>query len=287
MNALLTKLRGFFKRRRVRCLLAILLAVLLAFFLLKPHGVETYLIMGMDNYGSLETVGRSDVIMLVSLNHDANRITTVAFPRDLAVVRTSGREAKINTIVRINGEEELVATLEQEFGVPISGWFRVNFTSLIDIVDAIGGCDVTLTQAEANYLDKTAGRYPDHPLSEGLCHLNGAQALYYARCRSLDSDFERNNRQSRLISAMVKSAGRVGFTRAGALLDSLSGAWRSSLSGAQQASLLVRALFLVRAKVVSLTIPLDDHYWYAKAKNGDNCVYINTENNAALLKKAL
>ena len=271
--------------RRVRIALIVVLVLLAALLILHPKGTKTYLIMGMDNYGSLDDVGRSDVMMLVQIDFTRSRISTVTFARDMFLDK-DGRETKINTIVRSSDEDTLVKTLEENFALDIDGWFRVNFTSVIELVDAVGGVDVELTAEEARYIDRTLGVYPDSPLSEGLCHLNGGQALCFARCRKLDNDMMRGQRQSKVMRAMVQSAKHMSIAQIGSVYNSLKHAWRSSLSSTQQVGLLMRALWLRGAKVTSIGMPLDD-WRYGNSKKGESGVLINFETNTALLHEAL
>ena len=160
------RMRAFLSRHKaLRILLCALLVLALLLFLLHPRGTKTFLILGIDNYGSLDVDGRSDVMMLVQIDFTHTDITTVTFARDMIIPDENGRDQKINTIVRSHDEDALVRAMEGAFDLSIDGWFRVNFSSLVLLVDAIGGCDVELTAKEVNYLNRTAGVYPDNPLS--------------------------------------------------------------------------------------------------------------------------
>lgn len=266
LRAYFSHARSYLKAHRAARIAVIAAAALLALLLLlHPHGTQTYLILGMDNYGSLNDVGRSDVMMLVQLNFDREKIHAVTFARDMVLPTEKGGSAKINTLVRSSGEDALVAALEKHFGLKIDGWFRINFSSVISIVDAIGGAQVELTQAEANYIDRTAGTYPDSPLREGLCRLNGAQALTYARCRKLDNDIGRGNRQSKLFSALVQATKRMTAAHVFSLVGEMNHAWRSSLSGGEQAALVLRALWMRGANVTRVAVPFDGYWHYGKS----------------------
>lgn len=286
------KASSFFKaHRKLRiaaiALLALVVALLVLLVALHPHGTQTYLILGIDNYGSLDDNGRSDVMMLVHLDFDRSQIAAATFARDMFVKNDTGSQVKINTIVRNHDEDALVRAVEQNFGVEIDGWFRVNFSSVISIVDAIGGADVELTAEEARYIDNTAGAYPDSPLSEGICHLNGAQALTYARCRKLDNDIGRGNRQSKLFEALVAQMRRMTASHVLSLVDSMSHAWRSSLSGAQQAALVYKALWLRGAEVTRISVPFEGSWRYGNAANGTSGILADLEDNRRLLLEAL
>ena len=120
------RVRAFLSRHRaLRILLCALLVLALLLFILHPRGTKTFLILGIDNYGSLDVDGRSDVMMLVQIDFTRSHISTVTFARDMFLDK-DGRETKINTIVRSSDEDTLVKTLEENFALDIDGWFRVN-----------------------------------------------------------------------------------------------------------------------------------------------------------------
>ena len=168
----------------------------------------------------------------------------------------------------------------------VDGWFRVNFTSVIQLVDAIGGAEVELTEEEVRYLNKHAGIYPKYPLKEGLSRLNGGQALTYARCRKLDSDFGRGERQGKLLAAMVKQTKRMTAANLVAVFGALKHAWRSSLSLPEQAGLLFKALWLRGAKIEHIGVPFENEWRYGDA-NGISGVIADLPANRALLLDAL
>lgn len=268
--------------KKARIAVIVLLVLLALTLVLHPYGTKTYLVMGIDNYGSLDEVGRSDVMMLVQLDFTRLRISTVTFARDMIIKDSRGGTSKINTIARTSGEDALVESIEQNFGVHIDGWFRVNFSSVVQLVDAIGGAKVELTSKEAGYIDNTIGKYDDHPLGEGICQLNGAQALCYARCRKLDNDIGRGQRQSKLMAAMVQSTKHMTMANVVSVFSSLKHMWRSSLSGAQQLSLLGKAVWLRGAKVSSVGVPFEGTWSY-----GDGGIKANIEKNRSMLLDAL
>ena len=281
------RVRAFLSRHRaLRILLCALLVLALLLFLLHPRGTKTFLILGIDNYGSLDVDGRSDVMMLVQIDFTHTDITTVTFARDMIIPDENGRDQKINTIVRSHDEDALVRAMEGAFDLSIDGWFRVNFSSLVLLVDAIGGCDVELTSKEVNYLNRTAGVYPDNPLSEGVCHLNGAQALYFARCRALDNDMGRGQRQNRVMAAMVRQTKNLGIGKIIGIFNSMNGVWQSSLSSGEQVRLLASALWLRGAQTTAVGLPFEGTWHYGDMR-GDNGVIIKLSENTRLLHEAL
>lgn len=277
------RFRDVLKRKKaLRLLLFAALAALILLVALHPRGVCSYLVIGMDNYGSLDDIGRSDVMLLVQIDYSRAKVQAVTFARDMMVDDGDGNDVKINTIVRNHDEDALAQAIERNFDVQIDGWFRVNFSSVVEIVDKLGGAQVELTAEEAHYIDRTAGAYPDSPLTEGLCRLNGAQALTYARCRHLDSDFGRGARQGKLVEGLVRQTKQLSIPKIVDIFDSLKHAWRSSLSSAQQLAFFTRALWLRGAQVTHVGVPFEGTYRY-----GSSSVIADLEENRALLHEAL
>ena len=279
-----SKAKSFFAAHKAARVVLAAAVILLALVLIcHPHGTKTFLIMGIDNYGSLNDSGRSDVMMLVQVGFDAGKIHAVTFARDIAVPNEYNKNVKLNTIVRMQDEDALVDTLERVFDLKIDGWFRVNFSSVITIIDAMGGAEVELTDAEARYINGREGVYPDYPLAEGLCRLNGAQSLCYARCRKLDNDMGRGDRQTKLFSALVQQTRKMTAVNVVSVVKSMSHAWHSSLSGGEQAKLVFDALWMRGAKVIRCAVPYDGYWHYG----GDSSVVLNLDENVRLLHESL
>ena len=131
-----------------------------------------------------------------------------------------------------------------------------------------------------------SGRYPEYPLSEGVCHLNGAQALTYARCRKLDNDLGRGQRQSKLLSAMVDQTKRMTAANIIAVFNSLKHAWRSSLSLSEQTGLLFKALWLRGADVERISMPFEGQWKFGNVGDSSGVV-ADLEDNRTLLLDAL
>ena len=239
--------------------LALLLGI--AFLLLTPRGTRNYLIIGIDNYGALRENGRSDVMMLVSLNYSGPRVSAVTFARD---------------IVLEDSNHYLKALQARD----------LHFSSFVSIIEAIGGVDIELTGDEASYIIREIGDYPGNPLSEGVCLLNGAQALSYVRCRRLDSDIGRGGRQSKVVSSLVKKSKTMGIPALLKLYDDMKHAWTSSLSDTEQFQLLLRCLWLRGASVNRISVPFEGTARYATV-NGDNGIRLNLEKTSQMLRDAL
>lgn len=165
---------------------------------------------------------RSDSMILVTFNKSKQTITLTSFMRD-AYVRIPGyKPNKLNATYAFGGMSLLNQTLEQNFGVRVDGNVEVDFNSFQELIDLLGGVDITLSDAEANYLNKTykwsGSRWQ---VSPGSQRLDGEQALAYSRIRKLDSDYRRAERQRKVISSLIQRYKSQSVTRMLSLLEDI------------------------------------------------------------------
>ena len=158
-------------------------------------------ISGIDTFGGISRVSRSDVNMIMTVDPvDKERLLT-SIPRDTYVTLHSYGALDKLTHSGIYGVGETVETVEDWLGIDINYYIRVNFTSVEDIVDAIGGIDVT-----SEYAFETHGRQNrGYSFVEGVNHLDGAAALAFARERKSfeEGDQERIENQQRVMTAIL------------------------------------------------------------------------------------
>ncbi|MGN1385891.1 MAG: LCP family protein [Bacillus sp. (in: firmicutes)] len=163
------------------------------------------LLLGVEDYASGGSGGRSDTIMVATFNPDLGTMKLLSIPRDTKVyIPSQDKKDKINHSFN-NGKESTIETVEDFLDIPIDYYATVNFEGFKAIVDEIGGVDV---EVPFDFWEYTDG-WPREKIyfTEGLSHLNGEEALAYARMRKRDpnGDFGRNDRQKQIISAMIDS----------------------------------------------------------------------------------
>lgn len=175
----------------------------------KPFNI---LISGNDSFGSLDENSRSDVDMLVTINLVTSTILLTSIPRDSYVKEVCNDYAcnygvydKL-THTGIYGVDTTKDTIENMLDIDINYVYRVNFTSMIDIVDALGGVDVTVPEGMA--VSKFYTNSDLEGVHEGENHLDGKRALAYSRERKayLDGDLQRARNQQQVLQAMFKKA---------------------------------------------------------------------------------
>lgn len=174
--------------------------------------VINILLIGQDINAS-SGIGRSDSMILLSMNKRTNSIIMTSIMRDLYVQIPGYSDNRINAAYRFGGAKLLDATLLKNFGLPVDGNVAVGFDQFKKIIDILGGVDVKLTAAEANHMKNALG-FAD--IVAGQNHLNGKQALAFCRIRKIDSDHNRTARQRRVLSAVAIAAKKAG---AGTVLD--------------------------------------------------------------------
>ena len=166
----------------------------------------TVYISGIDVYGAIETNSRSDVNIMAVVNPTSHQILLVTTPRDyyVEIPGISGGELDKLTHAGIYGVDASMATLGQLYDTTIDFYARVNFTSLVEMVDALGGVDVYSEQAFTTSED--TGLVMN--VVQGENHFNGQQALAFSRERmNVDGgDFQRGKNQQAVITAMIKKA---------------------------------------------------------------------------------
>lgn len=165
--------------------------------MMHDSSVMNVLVIGADSNKD-GSEGRSDTMMLISLNSKDNSMKIVSFLRDLYVDIPGYGKDRLNAAYSYGGAGMLMQTIENNFRIEVDKYLETNFDGFEDIIDAMGGIEVTMTTAEAEFINdwKNVGAV------EGKNELNGKNALYFARMRKLDSDFGRTTRQRQVVSAM-------------------------------------------------------------------------------------
>lgn len=200
----------------------------------KPFSI---LISGNDSFGGLDETSRSDVDMLVTINPVTSTILMTSIPRDSYVEEVCddyacnyGAYDKL-THTGLYGVDTTKDTVENLLGIDINYVFRVNFTSMIDIVDALGGIDIDVAEGMAVsrfYTNSTL-----EGVHEGTNHLDGKRALAYSRERKayIDGDVQRARNQQQVLQAMFKKATSPEIiTKYTSLLKALTHAFDTNMS---------------------------------------------------------
>ena len=221
--------------------------------LMKSDDIINFLLIGVDASG-----GNSDVMMLMSLDKQNEKIYLTSFMRDsYTYINTpyGDRYAKMNAAYANGGVNCLIETIQMNYKIKIDNYFLVNFNTFTEVVDIIGGIDVPVQAYEA----REAGipEYGDN------VHLNGQQALWYCRIRHCDTDGDvsRTRRQRQFISAVIDKTKQVKLSQIDDILDTLLEHIKTDCGMSKLASLATQALFnkWYNYEIVSQSLPLPEN----------------------------
>ena len=236
----------------------------------KEAGVKNILLIGNDSRNADEG-GRSDAMILVSISSRTNSIHLTSLLRDIYVDIPGHDGNRLNAAYAYGGPELLMETLEENFDIEVNRYMLVNFQAFANLVDAVGGVDLELSNEEVQYVNgylveynQLEGRaegtdYLDSSLS-GKIHLNGPQALAYCRNRYIGSDFARTERQRKVVAAAVKNAPFALVTNGSELIEGVMSNITTNLTKTELSGLMMQAPMMITYDMVSGSIPLEGTY---------------------------
>ena len=177
-------------------------------------------VSGIDTYGPITTVSRSDVNVLITVNKKTHKIVLTTTPRDAYVKIAGGGNNQYDKLTHsgIYGVKASVKTLENLYGINIEHYARVNFTTFMKLIDLVGGIDV--------YNDQDfVSRIGNYHFPVGTVHLNSEKALGFVRERYnlADGDRDRGKNHEKVIAAIIKKmTSKAALNNFSSILDELS-----------------------------------------------------------------
>ena len=210
---------------------------------------------------------RADSLILVSLNIAQDTIKLVSIERATGVpILLDGYEGEYDWIThtfRYGGARLTMDTVEDCFNIAVDHYVRINFNSFVQIVDAVGGVDIELTEEEAaalNWEVPSNSMLIVNEVSPGGNHMDGYTALQYARLRSIDNDWVRTQRQRTVIQAVldqIKSATPLELDN---LLNTVLPLVQTNFTRSEITALLVQLPGFLGATAEQMTLPVEGTY---------------------------
>ncbi len=259
------------------------------------ENVVNILLLGTDERTTeFSDSARSDSTMIVSLNLETGAIKLVSLERAIGVPILEGEYAGewdwLTHVFRYGGADLMMKTVSYCFNIDIQYYIRVNFNTFTQIIDSVGGVDITLSQAEAEYLNERIDKY-GYSASytyAGENHLYGEVALEYARCRHVDSDWGRVVRQRNVIKAVAAAAGELSVTDLNSFLNTVLPLIKTNLPDRQITELLLKVpLFLETMDIEDMTLPVSGTYGSMTGMNGRSLYSVDFATNSEILHELI
>lgn len=259
---------------------------------LQSDDVMNILLIGTDSRGSDR--GRSDAMILVSVNSRKKTIVLTSFLRDIYLRIPSVGNNRLNSAYAYGGASLLIKTFRENFGIVIDRYAQVDFFSFIDIIDALGGVRINVTSAEIQQINSnlkeinrirglSQNTYSMKTSQAGAVRLNGSQALAYARIRKIGSDVARAERQRKLLTALMSELRSSGIGELNTLLNKVLPHVRTDFRQTDLLKLISNAGAYRNYDVLSQSIPAQGTYSFVTI-NKMSVISIDFKKNINLLK---
>lgn len=266
--------------------------------LLSSSKVLNILLFGQDAKESEEEkYGRSDTTILLSLDNVNKKIKLTSFQRDTYVTIPGHGQDKLNAAFYIGGVQKSIETIEANFGVKVDKYAIVDFRSFIMIIDVLGGVDIDLTLDEIGYInaqidvnddyDVTTLIEYDPTLPVQTIHLDGEQALWYARDRGADAlgdiaeysftgdDWDRTSRQRNLIRVLTEQLKeKASLTDLVQIVNKVGPLVTTNLKKSDITFLVSNVSTYLNYDIAELSIPTEGTWGYSHTENGQSVIYI-------------
>ena len=236
----------------------------------SDQNITNIMLVG-QNYREDEPNKLSDTMLLCSINRETNTMTMVSFLRDLyvplpAYAGHSGGRNRINVCYALGstwkrssegGMEMLAKCIEQNFGVHIDHTIEVSFDTFAEIINAMDGVDIVLTEEEAAYMTDHVGYVGSFQAGENA--LMGYDALAYARIRKIDGDRQRAARQRAVVTSLIEKCRNMGLLELHDLATQILPLIITDMTSEEITDYLWELIPMVKdIKLASLTIPVDN-----------------------------
>lgn len=206
------------------------------------EGYTTVAIFGVDNrtQGNYKS-GNSDSLMVASINNDTKEVKIMSVYRDSYLNIGEGQYQKCNAAYAYGGPQRSMEMINRNFDLDVQEYIAIDFTAMIDAVDAVGGVEIEVAPEEVEwlnaYLDDNARitkKSGNHITSSGFQKLDGIQALAFCRIRyTAGDDFRRASRQRIVLKALVEKAKTANVIQLNDMINALFPSISTSLSVTQ------------------------------------------------------
>ena len=230
--------------------------------------VTHYLLLGQDGYAEeIVEDARTDTIVIVSLDEKHNRVIMTSVLRDSKIKNPNGNDTKANLLYRYFGVDGITECLERELDIEIEGAVLINFEHVKPVIDALGGVDIEISEAEyISIRNILLGKDPNMPKGAGMTHMTGRIALAYMRTRATGSgsDFERTQRQRKVVSQLFDKCRDLSLLELVGVYNQVSSGMKMDLSAMDILSAISKGYSLIAsgAEFEEFAVPQKGTYSY-------------------------
>lgn len=271
----------------------------------KDSDIINVLLVGADkNPDEQNTEGaarRSDSMMIATLDMKHKKLKVTSLMRDMYVPIPEHGSRKLNAAYSLGGIQLLYKTLVSNFGIKMDGYAEVNFDAFVDVINAVGGVEATLTESEAFHLNDTnyIKRKKFRNVTEGKQMLNGYQALGYCRIRhgkwkdghypavltasGKGDDYGRAERQRLVMGALLKKVKSMSPNQWIELVDIVLPNITTDLKEDDIKSYLLAVVQMGTTELNQYSLPIQDGYTSQKI-NGEQCLVPDIPKNKTALQ---
>lgn len=257
----------------------------------KNPDIINIVLVGVDARPN-ETLSRSDTMILMSYNRVEHTVKLVSFLRDNWVFIPEYGWGKLNSATAYGGVGLLVNTLNENFDLDIQHYAEIRFEDFAEVIDILGGIDIELTQSEITYINGKLHREDrdynnDIVDGPGLVHLNGVQALWHCRNRTVgDGDFKRTERQRDVLEVILNKGLEMNLTQITKLVYAMKDHVDMNIPINTIIGLARDVLSKEELSIESYKIPFDLYFKFS-TKSGMSVIELNMEKTTDELHKII
>ncbi len=260
--------------------------------LLQNSKVLNVMLFGEDNRKG-SSFGRSDTMIMMSIDNNHKKLKLTSFQRDTYVYIPGYGYNKLNASYTYGGPALSIRTIEANFGIKIDRYAVVDFNSFKEIIDTLGGVDIELTQDEIDYINYQmykngqSDQWSTITDAPGIVHLNGQEALWYARNRGLTKgedgneigldgdDWQRTSRQRKLIETIFESMKSADLTQIISIVSSVGPLVTTNFKKDEITALVSHALTYLKYEVEQYYVPEEGLWSYDDDTPAGSVIVIN------------
>lgn len=265
--------------------------------LLSSDNVLNILLFGQDSKGDGEDYGRSDTMILMSIDNVHKKLKLTSFQRDTYVHIPGLGDDKINAAYSFGGEKKSIETIEANFGIKVDKYATVDFDAFRDIIKILGGVDIELSIEEIQYINAqievngqenvTKKLTYDATKKKQMVHLDGYQALWFARNRGeyqlggnpeysfSGDDWDRTSRQRNLIQTIVKNLREnTSLTDLVGIANKIGPLITTNLKKGDITFLVSNIMTYINYDMEEMSLPTQDRWAYGTTSDGQSVISI-------------